>query len=170
MDIFIEQIVRKKYGMTDYVVFAATLLVGCIIVIASMAFLPGLSIFILAGVCVGAYYLISSRSLEFEYSVTNSDITIDKIINRRKRKRVISIDAHDIEAIGTYKPEEHSAKNYSARIAVSQSDDGKDAWYFVAHHQQKGNVLVIFSANEKVLAAIKPFLSRQVAINAFGRN
>lgn len=170
MDIFIEQIVKKKYGTKDYLIFAAALLGGCLIILISMVYLPSFSVFVLGGVCFGGYYLITSRNLEFEYSVTNGEITIDKIINCRKRKRVILIDAHDIEVLGKYKPEEHSVKKYSERVTVSQSEDGKDAWSFVSHHPQKGNVLVIFSADEKVLLAIKPFLSRQVAINAFGRN
>lgn len=170
MDVFIEQIIRKKPNIKDYLIYAATLLGGCIIVFVSMMYLPNFSIFILAGVCFGAYYLISSRNLEFEYSVTNGDITIDKIINRRKRKRIIAIDAHDIEEIGKYKPEEHSAKTYSERIFTSESEDGENVWYLAARHQQKGTVLLMFSPNEKVLMAIKPFLSRQVAINAFGRN
>jgi len=170
MDIFIEQIVKKKTGTKDYLVFIAAFLGGFILIIASMALVPSISIFIIGGVCVGAYYLITSRNLEYEYSVTNGEVTIDKIINRRKRKRVISIEAHDIEVLEKYKPEEQSAKKYSERLFVSESDDGKDAWSFVTRLPQKGNVLVVFSANEKTLLAMKPFLTRQVAINAFGRN
>ena len=170
MDTFIEQIIKKQFGLKDYLIFAASILGGCVLILLSWAFVPSLSAFIFVAVCVGAYYLISSRNLEFEYTITNGDISIDKIINRRNRKRVISIDVHDIEAMGNYNLEEHSQKSYDARIFVSENDSRKDTWYVAAHHPKKGSVLVVISPNEKVLAAIKPFLSRQVAINAFGRN
>lgn len=150
----------------------AVVLAAVLIVALSAALIPFLAIFILVAVCFGAYYLITSRSLEYEYSITNGDITIDSIIYRRKRKRVISLDAHSIEAMGIYKPEEHSGKSYDSRIFASTSYDGRDAnsWYFTARHPQMGNVLVVFNPEEKVRNAIKPFLPRQVARDAFGRN
>lgn len=169
MDIFVEQLIKKKLDGKDYLIIAGIIAAGVILIIAS-TLIPMISAIVLVGVCFGAYYLITSRNLEFEYSVTNGDITIDKIINRRNRKRVISMDAHNIDFMGRYDPKTHSGKNYAARIMVTESGDGKDAWCFSGNHPQKGSVLVVFNPNEKVLAAIKPFLSRQVAINAFGRN
>ncbi|HHV31080.1 DUF6106 family protein [Caproiciproducens sp. LBM24188] len=171
MDVFIEQIIKKKFGTKDYLIFAGIIIVGLLLIAASMLFIPSFSLIILIAVCFGAYYLISSRNLEFEYSITNGDITIDKIINRRSRKRVISMDAHNVEKMGKYNPAEHQQKTYAARLIASVTDDGQDAWYFVGNDSKKGgNVLVVFSPNEKVLGAIKPFLQRQVAIDAFGRN
>ncbi len=170
MDVFIEQIVKKKMGPKDYMILVGLLLVGVVLILLSIMFIPTFSILVLAGVCFSAYYLASSRNLEFEYSVTNGDVTIDKIVNRRSRKRVISIDAHNIEKMGKYNPEEHRQKTYAASLTVSATDDGKDAWYFTGNHPQKGRVLVVFSPDEKVLTAMKPFLQRQVAIDAFGRN
>nr|WP_319488163.1 DUF6106 family protein [uncultured Caproiciproducens sp.] len=170
MDIFIEQIIKKKFGKSDYFLFAAVLLGSCIIIAFFAMTIPMLLLPVLVGIFAADYYLISSRSLEYEYSVTNGDITIDKIINRRKRKRVISIDAHDIESFEKYGRDRHQKKTHSARINASENENGKDAWCFTTRHSQKGNILVLFNPNEKVLAAIKPFLSRQVAINAFGRN
>ena len=93
MDIFVEQIVKKKFGPKDYAIVAGVVLLGLIIVVLSMMFLYGIALIALILVGFGAYYIITSRSLEFEYSITNGDVTIDRIIYRRKRKRVISIDA-----------------------------------------------------------------------------
>lgn len=121
---------------------------GFILILASMLFIPSLAIIVLIAVCVGAYYLISSRNLEYEYSITNGDITIDKIINRRNRKRIVSMDAHDIEAMGKYNPTEHSAKSYTTRLTVSVTDDGKDAWYFAGNHPKKG-VFWLYSVRTK---------------------
>lgn len=169
MDIFVEQLIKKRFGAKDYLIIAGVIVAGVVLILAS-TLVPLISSLVFIGVCVGAYYVITSLNLEYEYSVTNGDITIDKVINRRNRKRVVSMDTHNIDFMGRYNPSDHSGKNYASRFVVTESDDLKDAWCFAGNHPQKGHILVIFNPNEKVLMAIKPFLPRQVAINAFGRN
>lgn len=170
MDIFVEQIIKKKFGLLDYAVAVGSVLVGLALILLSVIFIPYLSAFVLIGVCFGAYYAISSRSVEFEYSVTNGDITVDKIIFRRKRKRILSVDAHEVDAMGKYNPEEHRGKSYAGRYICSVRDNGEGSWYFSAHHPKKGYILVVFDPEEKVLNAIRPFLPRQVMQSAFGGN
>lgn len=170
MDIFVEQIIKKKFGLLDYLVAVGSVLVGVALILLSFLFIPYLSAFVFIGVCFGAYYVISSRSVEFEYSVTNGDITVDKIIFRRKRKRILSVDAHEVDAMGKYNPEQHKGKTYSGRYVCASHDDARGSWYFSAHHPKKGYVLVVFDPEEKVLNAIRPFLPRQVMQSAFGRN
>lgn len=169
MDIFVEQLVKKKFGTKDYLIIAAILLGGLVIITASFL-IPSISFLIIIGVAFGAYYLISARSVEFEYSVTNGNITIDKVINRRSRKRVISVEAHDIEEMGKFKPEILKNKSSFKPYYASQMDSGENSWYFCAHTSKNGNVLVIFDPDEKVMGAIKPFIPRQVAFVVFGRN
>ena len=169
MDVFVEQIIKKKFGAVDYAIAAGTVLAGMILTVLALVFVPPFAVFVFAGVCFGAYYLITSRSLEFEYSVTNGDITIDKIIYRRSRKRVISLDAKTVEEMGKYEPEKHRARNYASRLFASKFPSGEGSWYFTARHSKLGYVLVVFDPDEKVLEAIRPFLTRQVARDAFGR-
>lgn len=168
-DVFVEQIVKKKFGPKDYAVAVLAVLVG-LIVIALSFLVPAVGVLILVLAAVGVYYLITSRNLEFEYSITNGDITVDKIINRRKRKRVINTDAQYIDDIGKYDPNRLSNKQGYTKIFASEYDDGRNSWYFCAHDPKKGNILVVFDPEERVLKAIKPFLPRQVAFSAFGRN
>ena len=169
MDIFVEQIVKKKFGPKDYLVFAAVVVLGLALVFLSVLFLLPFAVLIFAGVCFGAYQIITSRNLEFEYSATNGDITVDKIIYRRRRKRLISLDAKSVEEMGKYDPQKHRGRDYAARIFASERDSGEGAWFFTARHPQMGYVLVVFSPEERVLEAIRPFLTRQVAKDAFGR-
>lgn len=170
MDIFIEQIIKKKFGKSDYLVFAAVLLGSCVILGIFAVCIPMLLLPVLVGVFAADYYLITSRNLEYEYSVTNGDITIDKVISRRKRKRVISVDAHNIEEMGKFKPEIVRNKSSYKPYFASEYDDGRDSWYFCAHTSKEGNVLVVFDPDEKVMGAMKPFIPRQVAFVVFGRH
>lgn len=168
-DVFVEQIVKKKFGPADYAIAILAVVAGLALAAVSF-FVPGVGVLILVLDAVGVYYLITSRNLEFEYSVTNGDITVDRIINRRRRKRVINTDAQYIEDIGRYDPKRLANKQGYAKIVASQYDDGRGSWYFCARDPKKGNILVVFDPEEKVLGAIKPFLPRQVAFSAFGRN
>ena len=168
MDIFVEQIIKRKFGLADYAVVVASLLGSVVLVLLAVLFVPYLSAFVLIGVCVGAYYAITSRSVEYEYSITNGDITVDKIIFRRKRKRILSVDAHEVDAMGKYNPEQHRGKTYAGRYICSVNGSGEGSWYFSAHHPKKGYVLIVFDPEEKVLNAIRPFLPRQVMQSAFG--
>lgn len=167
MDIFVEQIVKKKFGGKDYAIVALTVFLGLVILFICMAFFPPALFLALVGVCAAAYFIITSRNLEFEYSVTNGDLTIDKIVNRRKRKRVVSLDLHNVEEMGKYSAEAHRSKSYAKRYMTAQTDDGRGGWYLCARQPQTGNVLVVFDPEEKVLNAVKPFLPRQVAVSAF---
>ena len=169
MDIFIEQLVKRKPGPQDYLIAVGAVLLGILLVFLSVALCPPLVLFVLAGACYGCYVLITSRSVEFEYSVTNGDITIDKIIYRRKRKRVISVDARTVEEFGKYDSKTPGTGKCGARIFSSEAWNGEGAWYFRARHPQMGNVTVIFSPDVKTLEAIRPFLPRQVEKDAFDR-
>ena len=170
MDVFVEQIIKRKLSAKDFLIFFGILILGVVLILASMLFLPSMFFLVVIGVCVGGYFLMGTRNLEFEYSVTNGDLTVDKIINRRSRKRVISFDVHDVEEIGKYDAARQAGRQYDKKIFVSTTDEGKDGWFLHFRHKDFGNTLLVFSPNERVLEAIKPFLPKQVAFSAFGRH
>ena len=102
MDVFVEQIVKKRNTTKDIAVIVGIILAALILCFVFAIILPALvpilgtlSLFLVAGTIFGAYWLISSMNLEFEYAATNGDLTVDKIIHRRKRKRVINLDSKD---------------------------------------------------------------------------
>lgn len=170
MDIFVEQIIKKRFDAKDFLISAAVILAGFLIAAAGFIFMPYVAAFILAGAAFGIYCVISSRNLEFEYSVTNGDLTIDKIINRRSRRHVLSFDVKEMESFGTYRPEQHRGGSYTERLFLAESEAPENAWYFSGKDPKRGRILVVFQPNEKVLAAIRPFLSRRVAVDAFYGN
>jgi len=173
MDIFVEQIVKKRFGGKDYAIMAgisilaAFLVFLCIMIL--VGYVGGLAFLVAIGVLYGAFWLIMSRNLEFEYSVTNGDLTIDKIINRQRRKRVVSFDVKNTEEMGKYDAAKLQHRSFDNRYFVGEYEDGRDCWYITCRSQKTGHVLVVFSPEERVLEAIKPFLQRQVRMDAFGR-
>ena len=170
MDVFVEQIIKRKAGVTDYLVILGIVLLGVVLILASVLFLQQFAVIVLVGVIYGAYYLITARNLEFEYSCTNDDFTVDKIINRRKRKRIASFDLRSVEEMGKYDAAKLEHRSFDKRVNVGVDDAGTDAWYFAVRVKDLGNTLLIFNPSDRVLDAIKPFLPRQVAIDAFRRH
>ena len=120
---FIERMVKKSSshghaGNSRH--FLAVLVVALIgFVVGFMIVpIPMLSLLVAGGAGFGGYKLISMRLLEYEYSLTNGYVAVDKIMNRSSRKRMTSFECSTAEDIGQYAQNEARLKNQSfdARI------------------------------------------------------
>jgi hypothetical protein len=119
------------------------------------------------GAIYGAYFLVSSMSVEYEYSVTNGDLDIDQITAQRRRKRLVSVSCKEVEAFGHYKPEEHQNKTYQTKIMACDTPANPELWYCVVRLKQSGTTLVVFNASPKMLEGMKRFLPRPIMHEAF---
>ena len=98
MDTFVEQIVKKQKGGKEYAIIAATIL-GALVLGALSLMLGMFAALLLVGIGYGAWWLITSQNVEFEYSVTNGDIDISQIIAQRNRKIIVSVAGEKIESM-----------------------------------------------------------------------
>lgn len=178
MDTFIEQLIKRKKNTKDYIIETLICIAGTILVLLCLTiFRPYLGMLIIlvpCGIIYGAYKLIRMRYIEFEYSFTNGDLTIDKIIERQRRKRVISFDVKDAEEMGKYdKQAAARLENKSVRsryiTGINENGISENSWYIICDTKKDGVVLVVFDPEEKVLDAIKAYIPRQVRVEAFGR-
>ena len=170
-DIFVEQIIQRRRSGTDYLIYVGLSLAFLVICFLGLFVIPMFGFLVIIAAGYGMYWVVTSRNLEFEYSVTNGDLTIDRIINRQRRKRVISFDCKDVEAIGKYKAVDHQSKHYDKKFFASLKADGSDegAWYITVRSAKYGGLcLVVFNPEERVLDSILPFLPRQLAFEVFG--
>lgn len=116
-----------------------------------------ISLFIIAGVFYGAYYLMTGIDAEYEYILTNGDLDIDKIIGKRKRKRLVSASIGDFTAFGPIR----EAGDFNGTTVLASSGIGND-YYADFVHKSEGNVRLIFTPNEKILDGMELFLPRQL--------
>lgn len=176
MDIFTEQIIKRKRSTTDIAISIGASLAVFILIFISFFFLlpmtmiPLIPIAVTAAAIYGGYWVITSRNLEFEYSVTNGDLTVDKIIHKRKRKRVVSFDVRNAEEMGKYDPARMAHRQFDKQLIASETETGEDAWYIIVRTPKYGLTLLVFSPNDKVLDGIKAGMPRQMRIDVFGRN
>ncbi len=177
-DVFIERMVKKKMEPLDMLiivgVLAAILVVGVIGFVVGFLIIafPMLTLLIWAGAIFGGYKLISMQMLEYEYSLTNGFVTVDKILNRSSRKRMTSFECDTCEDIGKYTENAARLKtrSFDARVYASQFRDGRDAWYMIVRSGKTGKTLVVFDPDEELLETIKKFIPRSLKFEKFGRN
>ena len=98
-----------------------------------------------------AVWLISGMNIEYEYIITNNEMDIDKIIGRRKRKRMITVDLNRANDFGGYPPSEEIDADTTVHATTGLE---KNAHYLLVEHNEYGKVKVIFNPNEKIREAI----------------
>ncbi len=175
MDGYIEYMVRKKSTGKDVALKTLIIIGALLIFFVAMLFMPLLGqffsiVFMLCiGMFYGAYYLIGTFNLEFEYCLVNGDMDIDKIVSQKKRKRLITVKCSQVETIGKFSPEKLQNPNIKTKIIACDSTKSEDVWYVTLHHQKLGHTIVLFNGAEKILSGIKTAIPKQLAFDVFGR-
>jgi len=166
MDTFVEQIVTKRRDGRDMGIIGLILFGMFLIITACVYFFIYLGMFsliIIAGAGYGAWFLLSSRNVEFEYSVTNGDIDIDTIIARRKRKRLVSVSGSKLESFEPYDETAYASRKFDRTVMAAQSPKDKGLWAFTYRSKKNGHTLVIFQPEKRVVNAFKIGLPSMMA-------
>lgn len=174
MDVFHEYIVTKKKEASDYII--TLLLIGAavaltfVLMLLTMMFsqyLSSIGLLLVVGVWWGAVHLIKSRSIEFEYILTNNELDIDKIAARRARKRICTINFKEIDLCASVSDVrfKHEYDNPADRTVKNLAGDiNGERVYFVDFSDGAERVRVIFQPGERILSAIARVNPRLVNI------
>lgn len=155
MDNIAEQLVQKRRTSADLTKKVLVSL-GALILASFFMFIAIItgfyvSVIFAVGILAGGVWLLGNFSVEYEYIVTNNEMDIDKIIGRRKRKRMITVDISNAEDFAPYPSE----NDISADVTVhAYSGSETNAYYLLVNHSGYGRVKVIFNPNEKIREAI----------------
>ena len=175
-DVFIEYMVKQQKTLKTFLlkalIIAGTIILALILLLFSHALgmFSFVAVLFVVGSFYGAYFLVTSLNLEFEYSITNGEMDVDKIIAQRKRQRLISVRWRNVEAFGRYKPSEHTGKSSAEKIFACDNPGNDNLWYCITRVPQKGQVFLVFNANEKMLEAIKKYLPKPLLFAAFKKS
>jgi len=176
MDVVAEQIVKKKMGRAGYalvigMVLAMFLLPLLIIVLMENMGSEGAgwtnsSVIVIFTVMVGIY-LLRFMGVEYEYSVANGVMAVEKIHAQRKRRGVVVVNIEEFERMGVYKAEEFKNQKFDTMLSCDSGARDEHTWFATFKQETSGSTLLTFSPDEGVLEAIKPYLKRQVWDDAF---
>ena len=168
MDIFCEYMVKHKKSGKEYLVLVA-IIIGAIF-LSTLSFtllfgrLLGFEILVFTGIWYGAYVLVGRTEIEYEYILTNGILDIDKIMARRTRKRVISIDFKSIEVCSPAKGIKGSNNPAVKVLDFTGNINGANV-YYVDFSKNATMYRVFFQPNSKMLNNLKLANPHKITIN-----
>ena len=165
MEFYIEEIVeRKKTPLQVLTVLGLSLACLAMAGFVFMVLMPMVPMFgsmlfmLLVLMFYLAYQLAVSFNVEFEYSMVNSEIDIDKIVNQRKRKRLTTVDVKKLEAFGMVNESSEFAKFASdisiKKIYAARERKASDS-YFAVYTDNGIRTLLVFNPGDKIIDMIE---------------
>ena len=170
-DSFIEQLVKVKLGGVRITAILLTYFFGtaasAVLFWASiMIGFPAVGVLAVFGVMFVSWRSAGQFRVEYEYAVTNGEVDIDKIINERKRQRVLSFKCSDLENLTKYTKGENVPDSIKTRIFACTPDENS---YSLTVRTKNGSAAyVVMSPDERVLEAIKAGMPRGLKLEIFG--
>ena len=160
MDNFAEQLVKHKPTGSDRMKTCIILILGMLLtflaLIAGFVF-SFLLLFVAVAIGVGTFFLYRNSKVEYEYTFTNGELDIDKIINQTKRKEMLTISVSKFTSFGKYTNE--IPEETSDMTIVFATDNIVENEYFADfQHESYGNTRLVFVPNEKMVSNIVKFL------------
>ena len=171
IDSFIEYMIKAK--KTGSVIFRQILIVfGCTLLLLAVTFvfliLPPVAInfwpLFMAGIIYLTYRLLASMEIEYEYILTNGELDVDKITNRKRRKRLITVHSKTFIEFGKADKQKDftdKEKEYSKIIDASgHSEIFCD--YYAVFFKNGQKVKLIFNPTGKMIDVFKFYAPRVV--------
>ena len=155
-DVFVEQIIKKNLSLGGLAIrVGAIFLVLIGILTIPRLLMLGMTITVL--LIYLAYLAFVYTSAEWEYSFVNGELTIDKILGKRKRKPGETYDIRKAEIIApAYSEEILSRSEYLTKIDYTGSNN-KDNHYSIIISDVdgvKGALMITFEPDERMLDAM----------------
>ena len=104
-----------------------------------------------------AYLIWRYTSVEYEYSLTNGELVVTKILGQQKRKEKDK-DEFDIKQADliapTFSDEVVRRASNVKTIDYSSGQKSEKLYSILMNHSRYGNVQVIFEPNEKIIEAM----------------
>ena len=160
MDSFAEQLVvredtsadkMKKIGIYVGGIALTVILAG--IAILNLGSLMSFVLLILAcGTGYGTYFLGIGTYVEYEYTFTNGELDVDKIIGKRKRVELLSADVRKFTAFGKYTEDLPDSPDLTT--VISSDNIASHEYYADFECEKYGKTRLIFAPDERILEYI----------------
>ncbi|MBE5825802.1 MAG: hypothetical protein E7307_04105 [Butyrivibrio sp.] len=160
---YVECLVASKASPVVKLLSIISLVLAVVFFLSSLAGLGIIGLILCVAAGVGYYFLSLNANIEFEYQYCDKEITVDKILNKSRRKNVAKYDVTKIEVLAPsrsyhldeYKNRSFKTVDYSAREKDPQPDP---TYTFIYDGKEK----VVFEPTGEFVAAIKSVAPRKV--------
>lgn len=166
MNTYIEYMVKKDSTILDIIKRVSIITLAFIIFFIFMNVFPNIGFILSSITIILGYNIYSSINIEYEYTLLDSNIDIEKIIDKKKRKTLASIDLNNTMDFGIYSDsiKKFSKKDYNKIIHAYKNILSKDNFYITINHSKFGKTLVIFSPTEDIISAINTAAKKRINI------
>ncbi len=173
MDIFSECMVKRKKKPSDYG-FIALCIVGILLVLLLSLFFAGahkyiglIALFVTAALIYVLYNMIISTNLEYEYAFTNGSFDVDKIIAKKRRKHIVTLNARNIELMAPISHNDFSRyyENKEIKKIAACSSKTDDGVYFILFDDNGKRTILLFNPNEEMLDGFKRLNPQKVFLS-----
>lgn len=159
-DTYVEYMVAKKPSVI--LTFLKILLIMLTVVFVLIGFFNFIALIIAAAAAAGAYFASLNADIEYEYLYLEREISVDKVMAKRRRKKVgtFSVEQMEIFAplnshrLDSYRNMNTKTLDYSSGIA-----NQPERRYMMIYN---GNTKVILEPNEAMIKAVQSVAPRKV--------
>ncbi len=163
MENIYEKSVVKPKTAVDNIITLAAVLVTLGLIIFSIIWEPLRLYAIAIGIvaAIASWRIITDRNIEFEYTLAGDSFSLDKIMNKRRRKRILNCDLSDFDIIAPVQSRyyEENKDNYAKKIVSVSADAPDDEFFGIVEYKGK-RTLVIFEADDRTRVHLKKFLDQ----------
>lgn len=164
-DTFVEELVVRRNSVLNLLAMMGMVLAALLLAGVSFIFLSGLFPAILAILVCGVYLGIKFQGVEYEYSFTNGDFDVDKIMAKRKRKSLVEINQKQIKVMAPYTAEyESETKEYnvSSVIDASAHKNAANRWFMIYEDKDGKYVFLVFQPSKRFREAMQKYMRSRI--------
>ncbi len=175
MDSFMEHMIKQRRKGADILksilLIIAAIILSLLITPIFIVFPEAISIWPLtiAAIFYGAYRLICRFSIEYEYVLTNGELDIDKIIHRKRRKRLITIHSKSFIEFGKVDSAKASStdKKELTKIIDASANSPVHPDYYAVFFKNGQKMKLIFNPTQKMIDEFKVYAPRVINTEEF---
>lgn len=133
----------------------------CLILLKFVSFGLEFALLLLAGAIWLDIRIMQSLRAEYEYTIVNNDLSVDRIINMSHRKKVISIDTKSIDELGVYDADSFDRSKYAKCYDCAKSTQSQNAVFAVFKEgSSEKSSCIIMERSEKLLTTLRKCVSQ----------
>lgn len=171
MDSFMEYMIAEKQTAKTVlkkigIYFAALLLtfVSFIVMLMFPSVLIGFLPMVIAIIFYAAYRITTSFDVEYEYILTNGELDVDKITNKRRRKRLMTIHCKSFTAFARVGDKEFLQEENAefARVIDASAKSSALEDYYAVFYKNGQKIKLVFNPTQKMIETFKIYAPRVV--------
>lgn len=171
----IEQVVHKEKGVryklnVALIIFGAIAIPATFVVISLLTgikYLIVVAFFVLLFCIYGAWFFISSLTVDYEYAFLSSVLNINKVIAKRRRRKVVKVDVKRVDDIFRYTDKEMSRYRYRKVYHAAPREFSDENLVFTYLDSAGKRYAIVFMPDDSMLNGMKPYFNNELRKKLF---